>query len=161
VWFLSEWNVYVLVLLTKDLVHAATAKRGFSVQRGVYLYVGSAKGAGGAIARLARHISRGKKVKWHIDHLTESPLVEVVGSYLVKSKRGLDCESILAHLLASHFPYLEGFGSTDKPRDLSHLFYCGLELASCLEEATKVLEGADCALEVVYALITDPADRSW
>ncbi len=158
---MSEWDTYVLVLLAKDLVHVVTARRAFTIQRGVYLYVGSARGAGGAVARLARHVSRGKRVKWHIDHLTESPLVEVVGAYLVRSKREVDCESSLAHLLASHFPYLEGFGSTDKPQDPSHLFYCGLELTPCLEEVAKVVEEADCSSEVVYALIGDPADRSW
>jgi Uri superfamily endonuclease len=40
-----------------------------SLEPAVYLYVGSAFGPGGLAARLARHASRRKVERWHIDYL--------------------------------------------------------------------------------------------
>ena len=40
------------------------------LQAGDYLYIGSARGAGGIAARLSRHFKAEKKAHWHIDQLT-------------------------------------------------------------------------------------------
>ncbi len=41
----------------------------FDFPRGYYVYVGSARGADGLYARVARHQRANKKLRWHIDYL--------------------------------------------------------------------------------------------
>jgi Uri superfamily endonuclease len=45
---------------------------------GRYVYAGNARGPGGMMARIRRHLRRDKGVRWHIDHLTtRHPVVAV------------------------------------------------------------------------------------
>ena len=45
---------------------------------GFYLYIGSAMGPGGLVARLARHCRHGKKHHWHIDYLRDYADIEAI-----------------------------------------------------------------------------------
>jgi Uri superfamily endonuclease len=95
------------------LVHAG--RRSAVLERGRYLYCGSAKGPGGLRARLGRHFCRGKAQRWHIDQLTEAG--RVLGAFVAPG--GDECALVAAH---AHLPVpLEGFGSSDCPRCRSHL----------------------------------------
>jgi Uri superfamily endonuclease len=89
---------------------------------GRYLYCGSAWGPGGLKARLARHMRRGKAVRWHIDRLTETGVV--AGAWIFPG--GNECDLVAA---LSKLPVpIEGFGSTDCTRCRSHLFHWPLDL---------------------------------
>ncbi|MDP6787263.1 MAG: DUF123 domain-containing protein [Rhodospirillales bacterium] len=102
-----------------------------SLPAGRYLYVGSANGPGGIRARVRRHLRRGKKRHWHVDHLTKafgvSAAVTVAG--------GDEC-AILA--LARRWPGVGvpvlGFGSSDCRRCPAHLVSLpdALEIAPAL-----------------------------
>ena len=68
------------------------------LQRGNYLYTGSALGSGATSLerRLQRHRARSKKVRWHIDYLTSAPGCEVAGAVYVISDRRFECEANLS-----------------------------------------------------------------
>ena len=87
-------------------------------KKGYYLYVGSSP-ARTLGARLRRHISKRKKLFWHIDFLTTSKFCGVQEIYVFKCR-----ECNLARCLESRGFTIakEKFGSTDCHCP-SHLFY--------------------------------------
>lgn len=86
--------------------------------RGYYAYVGSARR--GMRSRVARHLAREKRKRWHIDWLTTQPGVVPVA--MVSTERtGLECR--MAALLASRANLsVKGFGCSDCQCG-SHLYY--------------------------------------
>ncbi|MEM0059330.1 MAG: GIY-YIG nuclease family protein [Desulfurococcaceae archaeon] len=146
----SNWDCYILVLQVNRLIEVHLRGLKITLNPGMYFYVGSGKGAGGALARLIRHLSGDKQMHWHIDQLTSNKHVEIKGFYLVRS--GLcDCESSISQGLINYMDYVEGFGSTDKPRDKSHLFKCMSELEVCLHRVYMIIENDQCLVEATYA----------
>lgn len=115
----------------------------------VYIYVGSARGPGGALARVLRHLSRDKKTRWHVDKLTESHFVTFLGFYLINA-HGEDCEVSISLRLSSVFKYIPKFGSTDKRESPSHLFKCPSTPEECASVVYEVLENARGVLDFVY-----------
>jgi histidyl-tRNA synthetase len=111
---------------------AAGKARGL-LPAGDYLYCGSAKGPGGLRARLARHMRREKRARWHIDQLTARAAIR--GAFVFEG--GDEC--VLCEALFALPTPLPGFGSTDCRRCLSHLraFPPGARLPSPWENARK------------------------
>lgn len=63
-------GTYALLLYVPRATRIPIGKRGaFDFPRGYYVYVGSARGAGGLRARVTRHWRATKKLQWHIDYL--------------------------------------------------------------------------------------------
>nr|WP_321460046.1 GIY-YIG nuclease family protein [uncultured Cohaesibacter sp.] len=91
---------------------------------GLYCYVGSAHGAGGLHARLARHLAKEKSVRWHVDQLTLRASSLHVWAWLEGSECGL-----ASHLRAqdAFSAPLPGFGSSDCKDCESHLFMSPLD----------------------------------
>lgn len=88
------------------------------VEPGLYLYVGSAYGAGGIGARLARHFKAEKTVHWHVDRLT----VEASRLAAFGWPDGQEC-TLVSHLLKTGVfeVAVAGFGSSDCQSCPSHL----------------------------------------
>jgi Uri superfamily endonuclease len=91
--------------------------------QGNYAYLGSAQG--GLRARVGRHLSKDKKLHWHIDYLLrEAEVVEIIlcpNSAILESGKGrLEC--FLAQDLAREFPFIPRFGSSDCHCP-SHLYF--------------------------------------
>ncbi len=77
---------------------------------GRYVYAGSARGPGGIRARVGRHLRRGKRPHWHVDHLTEA----AAGLQAIAVPGGDECALIDTLLAAGGCEVaLAGFGSTD------------------------------------------------
>ena len=108
---------YILVIDLAEPV-AVTIGRGKpqALAPGRYLYCGSAKGPGGLRARVARHLRRGKPVRWHVDHLTERGAL--IGAWVFPGREECALAAKLSHLPAP----VPGFGSSDCRRCASHLF---------------------------------------
>jgi len=123
--------------------------RSIILEPGVYFYIGSARGPGGALARIVRHLSRGKRVWWHIDKLLECPGISICGVFLMKTIN-CDCEFEVTRVFREKFNYIPRFGSSDKRKDLSHLFKCS-NLVECLSQIYVLLEAVECLEEIVYA----------
>lgn len=92
--------------------------------RGVFAYIGSARGPGGLRGRLKRHmrLKRGATSRhWHIDYVLSEPDSEILGFHVI----GRASE----HLVAREVKKLaratiHGFGCSDC-RCSSHFFYLG------------------------------------
>jgi histidyl-tRNA synthetase len=109
-------GAYVLAVdLSRPIVVTLGNNRPVSLSAGLYLYCGSAKGPGGLRARIARHLRRGKAMRWHIDRLTEAG--RVLGAWPFVGRSECELVATLAHLPAP----IEGFGSSDCRRCRSHL----------------------------------------
>ena len=90
------------------------------LQRGYYLYIGSAFGPGGVRARVSRHFRADKPRHWHIDYLREHAN-PIAAWYSHEPKR---LERLWAQALhdASEFTPIQGFGCSDC-NCFSHLFH--------------------------------------
>lgn len=63
-------GTYALLLYVPRATRMQIGKLGaFDFPRGYYVYVGSARGAGGLRARVMRHWRHNKLIHWHIDYL--------------------------------------------------------------------------------------------
>ncbi len=132
-------GAYVLVMESRGTFLRVGKLGRIRIPRGLIAYVGSAKGPGGLEARLRRHFRRGKAKKWHVDYLTESEEIVVLGALALP---GGD-EGQLAQLLHEICrPLTAGFGCSDKREDGTHLFQVDdLELLRRkVREIGKVIE---------------------
>jgi len=88
-------GTYTIVVRCKDTGYSTFGKLGTArLQRGYYLYTGSALGRGAVSLerRLERHCRRRKRVRWHIDYLTSRPNCYVTGAVYVVSDTRLECK---------------------------------------------------------------------
>lgn len=87
----SVGGTYALVLHLARAKNLRIGKLGtFHFPRGDYVYVGSAFGAGGLRARIARHARKNKCAHWHIDYLREhARLCRIV---FTTASRAMECE---------------------------------------------------------------------
>jgi sugar fermentation stimulation protein A len=86
------------------------------IEKGVYLYTGSALGRGGTSleGRISRHYRRKKRVKWHVDFLTVRPEVIIKRAICLQSSERFECrinQKIMTKLAAK--PLAPHAGATD------------------------------------------------
>ena len=126
-------GAYVLWLRLAAPLPVTAGKAAATLAPGDYLYCGSAKGRGGLRARLARHMRKEKRLRWHVDQLTL--VAGCVGAFVVEG--GDECA--LNDQLSAFLAPLAGFGSSDCPRCVSHLRYFpgAARLPSAWENARK------------------------
>lgn len=86
-------------------------------KKGYYAYIGSAMSS--LESRIRRHLSRRKRVFWHIDFLLRK--AEIKEILVFESDRKIECE--ISERLSKKFESIKNFGSSDC-RCKSHLFYC-------------------------------------
>lgn len=90
----------------------------FRFPTGRYLYTGSARR--NLIARVRRHLSRDKKLRWHIDYLLTAHAVKVADVTLSR-----DAECLLGRRAAGEI-IAPGFGASDcRSHCGSHLKFLG------------------------------------
>jgi len=143
------WNCYILVIGLVEPCHLVYSNRSVILEPGVYFYIGSARGPGGVLARLARHLVGEKRVWWHIDRLLKCSSINIYGVFLLKAIN-CDCEFEVTRVFREKFNYIPRFGSSDKRQDPSHLFKCS-NLVECLSQVYTLLESIECLEEVIYA----------
>jgi Uri superfamily endonuclease len=84
-------GTYILFLSLEVPITTQIGRLGvFTVNPGLYAYVGSAFGPGGLRARLNRHLRHDKKTHWHIDYLTTS--APIVTLWLMESSERYECQ---------------------------------------------------------------------
>lgn len=75
----SSPGTYTLVLKNDASASIQIGKWGrLELEPGYYLYVGSAFGPGGVLARVSRHCREAKSKRWHIDYLREFASLKTV-----------------------------------------------------------------------------------
>lgn len=137
----SVKGIYAMLIEIESPLRLVFRKREVVLAPGLYVYVGSAKGAGGIRARVARHQRRDKKVRWHIDLVTVSSQARVSG---VVCAEAAEPECVLVPLLeeAGFSHVIKGFGASDCRRGCTSHFLryegkgkCGDVLLEVFREA--------------------------
>jgi Uri superfamily endonuclease len=106
-------GTYALLLRpTQDLAVPIGRLGTCRLSPGLYVYVGSALGAGGVAARAAHHLRDKHRLHWHIDTLTQQCAVETI-CWVIGLER-LECFWVqsLLRLPGASVP-LAGLGSSD------------------------------------------------
>ncbi|WP_245526505.1 GIY-YIG nuclease family protein [Desulfurococcus mucosus] len=134
-------SCYVLALEIPEgmVVEAVAGGRRLRLGPAVYFYIGSARGPCGVPCRVARHLAAVKAVRWHVDALTTNPVVVKHGFFMVRDTGG-DCEAAVSRLLRGVLEPVKGFGCSDKPGDVSHLYACSGGVSECLPLVYSLLE---------------------
>lgn len=118
-------GTYALVLRSEVRASAEVGRWGrLDIRPGYYIYVGSAFGPGGLLARVSRHCRDRKNKHWHIDYLREfTNLLSVWYSY-----SPVRLEHRWAEALAGmkETEPVKGFGCSDCNCE-SHLFFVARE----------------------------------
>ena len=107
---------YILLVKLAEGERIAVGKRGdVYFPSGYYAYVGSA--LRGIESRIRRHLSRSKRLYWHIDYLLERASIIDVSTCEVEGRT----ECAIAQALGSQCDSIAGFGCSDC-HCRSHLF---------------------------------------
>ncbi|HEC88501.1 MAG TPA: GIY-YIG nuclease family protein [Thermoplasmata archaeon] len=109
---------YLLLIEVKEGKNIKIGKIGeIYFPKGYYIYVGSAMN--NIEKRIARHIKKNKKMRWHIDYLIEkTDLIEI---FYKECEVKEEC-SIAEKFLINGFSSIKKFGASDC-KCKSHLFY--------------------------------------
>ncbi|WP_456398129.1 GIY-YIG nuclease family protein [Palaeococcus sp. (in: euryarchaeotes)] len=110
---------YFLIILVERAKNVKTKRRIFSLQRGYYVYVGSAMNS--LEKRVARHFRKDKKLHWHIDFLLKE--ADLLEAYLIPSEERL--EERLSREVGRFARGVEGFGASDLQGVHTNLYYFG------------------------------------
>ena len=111
-------GAYLIILRLVGTVDLPPRFKGTSLQRGNYIYAGSAYGGGGIRARCRRHLEPHGVRHWHIDWLTNAASSIHVAAFPGSNECAL--MNRLTHLYSIRVP-VPGFGSTDCRQCPSHL----------------------------------------
>ena len=117
----SKPGTYALVLQSETSASAQIGRWGcLDVRPGYYIYVGSALGPGGVLARVSRHCRELKSKHWHIDYLRE--FTDVVAVWYRHSPNRLEHRWAEEVAKLSGTEPVKGFGCSDCSCE-SHLIY--------------------------------------
>lgn len=134
---IGEKGVYTILIHVDPSVWIKIGKLGLFKFSGDYAYTGSAIGSGSSSlsGRLSRHLSSGKKMRWHIDYLLKHPNTKIIGIVSsVTTSKLKECEtSRCIHNLTGILP-IKGFGSSD---------------CSCISHLAHFTATPDHALQVI------------
>ena len=111
---LPERGVYTIVVLVTEEKAIDVGSLGVvRMRRGLYAYTGSGLGRGALSlrGRVSRHLSKRKRLRWHIDYLTSSESSVVVGVVASRAEKRLECA--IASTINSVAEPIEGFGCSD------------------------------------------------
>jgi len=108
---------YILIIkLDRDKKIKVGKLGDIRFKRGYYLYVGSA--LNGLEGRLKRHLSKNKRMHWHVDYLLNEG--RIVNIYVKIGERKEECE--IASYFSRKYHSIDDFGSSDC-KCKSHLFF--------------------------------------
>ncbi|MBC7288727.1 MAG: GIY-YIG nuclease family protein [Armatimonadetes bacterium] len=106
---IDDAGVYALCVRLQHPVWAKIGALGWHrFEAGLYIYFGTAQR--GLSARLARHFSKAKRLRWHIDYLTVH--ASCVGALLWRAPRERECDGAQAAAKVWPCPVAR-FGSSD------------------------------------------------
>jgi len=111
-------GIYCLIIKVKtDITPKIGALGKIRFKKGIYVYTGSAQN--NLEKRIKRHLSKKKKLKWHIDYLLKNNFVKIERVLYKKAKKPGECR-IVNKLTKTEIP-IKKFGCSDC-NCKSHLF---------------------------------------
>ena len=132
---LEKKGVYTILISVYPPAKVDVGKLGRFEFSGLYAYTGSAIGSGSSSldGRVARHLSKTKKLRWHIDYLLGHPNAKVRGivTSLTRTKSN-ECKVSENILDLAGCASIEGFGSSDCACN-SHLAHVGTSLEKAFQ----------------------------
>jgi Uri superfamily endonuclease len=115
-------GTYALILSSKTVAMIRVGRLGdLWLQRGFYVYVGSALGPGGVRGRLAHHMRPAERAHWHIDYLRKKTTLEAVWFCYNRKPREHAWAKRFAAMPGASVPMV-GFGASDCDCE-AHLFF--------------------------------------
>ena len=109
-------GIYLLhILLRKDICIKVGALGKINFKKGNYIYVGSAQN--NLEKRIHRHLSKNKKIHWHIDYFLNNKYTSIKNIFYKKASKKKEC---LTAKELNGFP-IKNFGCSDC-KCVSHLF---------------------------------------
>lgn len=118
----SEGGTYALLLCALRATSVRAGRLGeFGIRRGTYVYVGSAFGPGGVLARVRHHLRVSSAPRWHIDYLRPAVRIREVWYSHDPARREHQWARAIAALRGASIP-LSGFGASDCNCE-AHLFF--------------------------------------
>jgi len=115
-------GTYLLYLRISEPITIRIPKQEITIDKGYYLYVGSAFGAGGLTSRIHRHLRRKKKNHWHIDQITMSKHCSMHGIAAFLNEK-IECQIAQKLTVFDKIYCINNVGNSDcKNNCLSHLF---------------------------------------
>lgn len=109
----SDPGTYAIVLRAPSKAEIPIGRLGIlAVERGYYVYVGSAFGPGGVRARVERHVRHSPTRHWHIDYLWPALRVSEIWYTHDPKRREHAWARILLHAMGRPAP-LARFGASD------------------------------------------------
>ncbi len=111
-------GVYCLIINIKKGINLKIGALGkIKFDKGIYAYVGSAQN--NLKKRIARHFSKKKKIRWHIDYLLKNPNTKIEKAVYKKASKQEECK--IACILSKFEEPIKNFGCSDCSCN-SHLF---------------------------------------
>jgi len=111
-------GIYCLLINIKKNISLKIGSLGkINFKKGNYVYVGSAQNGIGQ--RVSRHLSKDKKIRWHIDYLLNNPDVYISKIFYKKASKKQECKT--ACFLSNFSESIKDFGCSDCNCN-SHLF---------------------------------------
>ena len=133
----SEPGTYALILENRSEGQVQVGRwRPIDLERGNYVYIGSAFGPGGVRSRVLRHCRKDKPKHWHIDYLGEHLTPFAV--WFSHDRTRLEHRWARALLVMDDMIPIEGFGCSDC-NCYSHLFHT--TVSPNLTEFSKLASG--------------------
>lgn len=118
-------NIYFLKIKIKKQIKVKIGKLGvIDFPEGIYFYSGS--GGKNPDKRVKRHLSKNKKLFWHIDYLLKNKFVSIEYYRIFTDTVTSECtlNKRLKRVLNGKF-IIKGFGSSDcRQKCAAHLIYC-------------------------------------
>ena len=114
-------GTYALLLRSHTSARAQVGRLGcLNIRPGYYIYVGSAFGPGGVLARVSRHCREAKSKHWHIDYLREFAIPASVWYSYATARLEHSWAEAMAKM--KDIVPVKGFGCTDCKCE-AHLFF--------------------------------------
>jgi Uri superfamily endonuclease len=85
-------GIYLLIIQINQQIHPKIGALGeIAFSAGLYAYVGSAQN--NLDARVRRHLSKEKRLFWHIDYLLADPAAKVIDVYCLEGEKMFECQT--------------------------------------------------------------------
>ncbi|MCX8055400.1 MAG: GIY-YIG nuclease family protein [Ignavibacteria bacterium] len=109
----DSFSTYCLYIQISRKISINIGKLGkVDFPKGIYLYCGSARK--NFDARINRHLTRNKKIRWHIDYLLGNKYSKIIKIEKFKLEEHTECSLVKYYVLNNIAEkYVIGFGASD------------------------------------------------
>jgi len=133
----AKKGTYILIISVNEPSSVHVGQLGeLQLHHGTYLYVGSALGTGSTSLqhRLARHLLKTKRLKWHVDFITTLSQARIRYIVVVETSRCLEC------LICRHIACLDGVGCPMQGFGASDCSHCRTHFYSYAKPPEQAVE---------------------